>query len=33
LSVAVIALLLKAPFPVVVLGSAVASAITFRYLS
>jgi branched-subunit amino acid transport protein len=32
LSVAVIALLLKAPFPVVVLGSAVASAITFRYL-
>lgn len=33
LSVAVIALFLKAPFPVVVLGSAVASAITFRYLS
>ncbi len=33
LSVAVIALLLKAPFPVVVLGSAIASAITFRYLS
>ena len=33
LSVAIIALLLKAPFPVVVLGSAVASAITFRYLS
>jgi branched-subunit amino acid transport protein len=32
LSVGVIALLLKAPFPVVVLGSAVASAITFRYL-
>ena len=32
LSVAVIALLLKAPFPVVVLGSALVSALTFHYL-
>jgi branched-subunit amino acid transport protein len=32
MTVAVIALLLKAPFPVVVLGSALASALTFKYL-
>jgi branched-subunit amino acid transport protein len=32
LAVAVIALLLKAPFPVVVLGSALVSALTFHYL-
>lgn len=32
LAVAVTALLLKAPFPVVVLGSAAASALTFHYL-
>jgi len=32
MAVAVIALLLKAPFPVVVLGSAAASALTFHYL-
>ena len=32
LTVAVIALLLKAPFPVVVLGAALASALTFHYL-
>ena len=32
LAVAVIALLLKAPFPVVVLGSALVSALTFQYL-
>jgi hypothetical protein len=32
MAVAVIALLMKAPFPVVVLGSAAASALTFRYL-
>ena len=32
MSVAVIALLLKAPFPVVVLGSALVSALTFHYL-
>lgn len=33
MAVAVIALMLKAPFPVVVVGSAFASAMTFRYLS
>ena len=33
MAVAVIALLLKAPFPVVVLGSALASALTFKYLN
>ena len=33
MAVAVIALLLKAPFPVVVLGSALASALTFKFLS
>jgi branched-subunit amino acid transport protein len=33
MTVAVIALLLKAPFPVVVLGSALASALTFKYLN
>mgnify|MGYP000396673611 CR=1 FL=1 len=33
MTVAVIALLLKAPFPVVVLGSALASALTFKFLS
>jgi branched-subunit amino acid transport protein len=33
MTVAVIALLLKAPFPVVVLGSALASALTFKVLS
>jgi branched-subunit amino acid transport protein len=33
MSVAVIALLLKAPFPIVVLGSALASALTFKYLN
>ena len=33
LSVAVIALLLRAPFPIVVLGSALVSALTFHYLS
>jgi branched-subunit amino acid transport protein len=33
MAVAVIALLLKAPFPVVVLGSALASALTFKVLS
>lgn len=33
MTVAVIALLLKAPFPVVVLGSALVSALTFHYLS
>ncbi len=32
MSVAVIALMLKAPFPVVVIGSAAASALTFHYL-
>jgi branched-subunit amino acid transport protein len=32
MAVAVIALLLKAPFPVVVIGSALASAATFHYL-
>lgn len=32
MAVAVIALSLKAPFPVVVIGSAAASALTFRYL-
>jgi branched-subunit amino acid transport protein len=32
MTVAVIALLLKAPFPVVVIGSALASALTFKYL-
>jgi branched-subunit amino acid transport protein len=32
LAVAVIALALKAPFPVVVIGSAAASALTFHYL-
>ena len=32
MTVAVIALLLKAPFPVVVVGSALTSALTFRYL-
>jgi len=32
MAVAVIALLLKAPFPVVVLGAAAASALTFHYL-
>ena len=32
MTVAVIALLLKAPFPVVVLGSALVSALTFHYL-
>lgn len=32
MTVAVIALALKAPFPVVVLGSAAASALTFHYL-
>lgn len=32
LAVGVVALLLKAPFPVVVLGSAAASALTFHYL-
>jgi hypothetical protein len=32
MAVAVVALLLKAPFPVVVLGSAAASALTFHYL-
>ena len=32
LAVAVIALSLKAPFPVVVLGSALVSALTFHYL-
>jgi branched-subunit amino acid transport protein len=32
LAIAVIALLLKAPFPVVVLGSALVSALTFHYL-
>jgi hypothetical protein len=32
IAVAVIALILKAPFPVVVLGSAAASALTFHYL-
>ena len=32
MAVAVIALLLKAPFPVVVLGSALVSALTFHYL-
>jgi branched-subunit amino acid transport protein len=32
MAVAVIALLLKAPFPVVVIGSAFASAATFHYL-
>jgi branched-subunit amino acid transport protein len=32
MTVAVIALLLKAPFPVVVLGSALASALTFKVL-
>jgi hypothetical protein len=32
MAVAVIALLLKAPFPVVVVGSALTSALTFRYL-
>ena len=32
LTVAVIALLLKAPFPVVVLGAAAASALTFHFL-
>jgi hypothetical protein len=31
LGVAVLALALKAPFPVVVAGSAIASAITFRF--
>ena len=33
LAVAVIALVLRAPFPVVVLGSALVSALTFHYLS
>jgi branched-subunit amino acid transport protein len=33
MTVAVIALLLKAPFPVVVLGSVLASALTFKFLS
>ncbi|MEY4497451.1 MAG: hypothetical protein RLZZ364_756 [Actinomycetota bacterium] len=33
MTVAVIALVLKAPFPVVVLGSALVSALTFRYLN
>jgi branched-subunit amino acid transport protein len=33
MTVAVIALLLKAPFPIVVLGSALASALTFKYLN
>ena len=33
MAVAVIALLLKAPFPIVVLGSALASALTFKYLN
>jgi branched-subunit amino acid transport protein len=33
MAVAVIALSLKAPFPVVVLGSAAASALAFRFLS
>jgi hypothetical protein len=33
LAVAVIALALKAPFPVVVLGSALASAATFNFLN
>jgi branched-subunit amino acid transport protein len=32
MAVAVIALALKAPFPVVVIGSAAASALTFHYL-
>ncbi len=32
MAVAVIALVLKAPFPVVVIGSAAASALTFHYL-
>ena len=32
MAVAVVALLLKAPFPVLVLGSAAASALTFHYL-
>ena len=32
MAVAVIALLFKAPFPVVVLGSALVSALTFHYL-
>jgi hypothetical protein len=32
MAVAVIALLLKAPFPVVVIGAAAASALTFHYL-
>lgn len=32
MTVAIIALVLKAPFPVVVLGSAAASALTFHYL-
>lgn len=32
MAVAVIALMLKAPFPVVVIGSAAASALTFHYL-
>lgn len=32
LTVAVIALVLRAPFPVVVLGSALVSALTFHYL-
>ena len=32
MSVAVIALMFKAPFPIVVIGSAAASALTFHYL-
>jgi branched-subunit amino acid transport protein len=32
MAVAVVALILKAPFPVVVIGAAAASALTFHYL-
>jgi branched-subunit amino acid transport protein len=33
MTVAVIALVLKAPFPVVVIGSAAASALTFKFIN
>ena len=33
IAVAVLALVLKAPFPIVVLGSALASALTFKFIS